>query len=243
MPDSSSSDERVGWELIWRSADIPPRYRSLAAPNATVVEWAETLPQGGFVLDIGCGVGRHCVYLGGRGLRMAGMDISPTGIKTTEAVCAEHQIDFEGRVADMTALPWETDTFDGALSISTLHHHLRADIVRALAEVLRVLKPGGLFLVDFPSTDTIDYQELRRQITDGEITEPETNTFVDIRPGLDDMNDAFLPHHFCDEADLRDLLRSFEIIRLWAALRDVPNGAGKAGKWVAWVRKPQPNRA
>ena len=30
-----NSDERVGWEQIWRSDDIPPRYRSLAAPNDT----------------------------------------------------------------------------------------------------------------------------------------------------------------------------------------------------------------
>jgi hypothetical protein len=34
------------------------------------------------------------------------------------------------------------------------------------------------------------------------------------------MDEGFLPHHYCDETDLRDLLRSFEVNRLWTSLRD-----------------------
>ena len=52
------------------------------------------------------------------------------------------------------------------------------------------------------------------------------------------MDDDFLPHHYCDEGDLRDLLRSFEVIRLWPALRKSQDGAGLRGKWVASVRRP-----
>jgi hypothetical protein len=64
--------------------------------------------------------------------------------------------------------------------------------------------------------------------------EVEPNTFVDERPDIDDMDDGFLPHHYCDETDLRDLLRSFEIIRLWIALRE----SGARGKWIASARRP-----
>src|SRR5258708_4530883 len=105
MPNSSNSDKPAGWELIWRSGNIPPRYRSLAEPNAAVVELADTLPPNGFVLDVGCGIGRHLVYLGKRGFRVAGVDISPSGIKISQDVCAEHQIPFEGHVSDMNTLP------------------------------------------------------------------------------------------------------------------------------------------
>jgi|GEM_PF-326772 len=241
MANPSNPDERAGWELIWRSGDIPPRYRSSAAPNASVVEWADTLPPGGFILDVGCGVGRHLIYLGERSFRVAGVDVSPSGIRLSQQVCAERQIAFEGHISDMDTLPWPDRTFDAALSISTIHHHLRAGIVQTLDEIRRVLKPGGLLLVDFPCTDTLDYQQLRTQVAARQIAEVEPNTFVDQRSDINDMDDGFLPHHFCDEADARDLLRSFEILKLWAALRESvsESGSGKVGKWVAWARRPQ----
>lgn len=238
MPNASKPDERAGWELIWRHGNDHPRYGSYAAPEPAVVEWATTLAAGGFVLDLGCGVGRHVIHLGGRGFRMAGIDISPTGIQLTREACADRRISFEGQVSDMTTLPWADETFDAALSMSTIHHHKREEIVRTLGQVRRVLKPGGLLLVDFPCTDGLDYRQLRERVAAGQIAEIEPNTFVDQRADLDEMDDDFLPHHYCDEDDVRDLLRSFEIIRLWPALRRSTDNAVARGKWVASVRRP-----
>jgi tellurite methyltransferase len=241
VPNTLKPNEREGWELIWRHGNGHPRYGSYAAPDAAVTDWATTLPAGSFVLDLGCGVGRHVVYLGGCGFRMAGIDISPSGLRLTREACADCRISFEGQVSDMTTLPWADSIFDAALSISTIHHHQREGIVRTLDQVRRVLKPGGLLLADFPCTDTLDYRLLRERVAAGEIVEIEPNTFVDQRPDLDEMDDDFLPHHYCDEDDLRDLLRPFDITRLWAALRQSPDGAGMRGKWVASVRRPLSN--
>src|SRR5258706_8140479 len=188
MANYSNPDERVGWELIWRGANIPPRYRTDAGPNTTVVEWADTVPPGGFILDVGCGVGRHLVYLGGRGFRVAGMDISPSGIRLSQEACAARQIAFEGYVSDMSTLRWPDMTFDAALCTSTIHHQLRAGIVQTLAEVRRVLKPGGVFLLDFPCTDSFDYRFLRSKVAAGQLSEVEPTTFVDQRPDLDDSD-------------------------------------------------------
>jgi tellurite methyltransferase len=231
-------NEQVGWELIWRRGDGHPRYGSSAATDANVVRWAEAIPAGSFILDLGCGVGRHVVYLGRRGFRMAGVDISPSGIRLTGVACAERQIAFDGHVCDMNILPWKDQTFDAVLSTSTIHHQPRAGIKQTLGEVRRALKPEGLLLVDFPCTDTIDYRFLRSQVAAGQIAEIEPNTFVDQRPDLDDTDDGFLPHHYCDEADLRDLLRCFEIIKLWTCLRAAKERAGVNGKWIASVRRP-----
>ena len=236
--------EHLGWEPIWGQGKIPKRFASFAAPNSTVVEWTNQLNPGGFALDVGCGVGRHCTFLAKRGFRVAGMDNSPTGIRLAQQACALRHIPFDGRVCDMTALPWEDGTFDAALSISTIHHGLRANVAKAIQEVARVLRPGGDFLVDFECTQTMKYAERRALAKIGQITEVEPNTFVDMRPDSNDL-DGYLPHHFSDESDVRDLLHPFEIVRLWAALHTSTSAASKdqvVGKWVAWVRKPIPNK-
>jgi tellurite methyltransferase len=230
MTNDVNPDDRAGWEHIWSTNSAPPRFHASAAPNPSVADWAETIPAGGHVLDVGCGAGRHVLYLGGQGFKVAGMDISPTGVEQCRALCAERQIEFDGRVSDMNKLPWPDGTFDAVLSTATIHHNLRAGILESLGEIRRVLKPGGLLLVDLLSTERDFYQYLREQVAAGEIKEVEPNTFVDERPHSED-SDGFLPHHYSDEADVRDLLRSFDLIKLYKE-----NDTRK--QWVAWARKP-----
>jgi len=66
VANAGKPDERAGWEMIWRRGDDHPRYGVSAAPNPAVVEWVESVS--------------HVVCLAERGFRMAGVDISPSGI-------------------------------------------------------------------------------------------------------------------------------------------------------------------
>jgi len=156
-----------------------------------------------------------------------------TGARRPALVAATALANLKALLPDtkLTALPWPDATFDAALSTSAIHHGLRANILRTIDEVWRLLKPGGLFLADFPSTDRAEYADLRAEVAAGHILEVEPNTFVDERPDSEDA-DGFLPHHFCDEAEVRDLLRRFTLERVWLGA-----GTGGRSKWVAWARK------
>lgn len=241
MTDTPNADSRAGWEDLWRTGNYPPRFASFADPEAKVAAWAQTLTPESFVLDVGCGTGRHLVYLGALGMRLAGVDISPSGVQMTQDACAARGFAVDARVTEMTTLPWADATFDAALSTATIHHARRADVQRALDEVWRILKPGGLFLVDFPHVDTSDYQLLRGLVAQGLVQEPEPNTFIDDRDDDPYDDDGWLPHHFCDAADLHDLLARFTLLKVTDEIteRDSPRfGRGRFGKWVVWAQRP-----
>lgn len=93
------------------------------------------------ILDVGCGAGFLTNYLSEHGYRVTGLDSSPESL----AVAKRH--DRTGRVeyveGDAMKLPFPDQSFDVVASLDFLEHiHTPA---AAIAEVSRVLRPGGLF--------------------------------------------------------------------------------------------------
>ena len=99
------------------------------------------------VLDIGCGIGQALYHLAvSRGASGVGIDISALGLRMGREFFATHLP--EARVAFVRALgeslPFEPDSFDLVHCGLALPY---MDNARAFAEVARVLRPGGLFLL------------------------------------------------------------------------------------------------
>jgi SAM-dependent methyltransferase len=118
-------------------------YRSVAADLARVA------PAGGKVLDVGCGPGHLANRLArDHGLEVTGLDLDPAMIERARAN-AEHVLPAERRptfvVGSVAALPFPDGSFD--LVVSTLSMHHWADATAGLAEIGRVLRPGGRALV------------------------------------------------------------------------------------------------
>lgn len=111
----------------------------------------------GRVLDIGCGAGRTTlmVALARPQAKVVALDNFSAGYISDHG--APHIMrnlvaaGVEGRVtiekADMLALPFETGAFDAAVSSYAIDHLPQPRIPTALAEVRRVLRPGGEFLL------------------------------------------------------------------------------------------------
>ncbi len=111
---------------------------------------AARLKAGEAVLDVGCGTGdltlRAARRVGAEG-RATGIDASPDMIEIAARKAVKKGRDVDFRVAPVEALPFADSEFDAALS-SFMIHHLPDDLKqRGLAEVRRVLKPGGRLVV------------------------------------------------------------------------------------------------
>lgn len=92
-------------------------------------------------LDLGCGAGAQSEYLGQYGFSVQGIDGSQAAIDR----CNNRRIKLGFAVADMTALPFARNEFDLVVDVASFQCLERPDAVKSLAEVHRVLKPGGRF--------------------------------------------------------------------------------------------------
>jgi SAM-dependent methyltransferase len=109
------------------------------------------------LLEIGCGPGANLWFLAREGFSVAGIDGSATAIQRAQERMAREGLSADLRVGDFSTLGWPDASFDGAIENVSLYCNPWASIVKALAEVHRVLKPGAPFLSSFFSERTWGY--------------------------------------------------------------------------------------
>ncbi|MBL8832892.1 MAG: methyltransferase domain-containing protein [Rhodospirillales bacterium] len=100
------------------------------------------------VLDIGCGIGGPARWIAkAAGCRVTGVDLVPEFAAAGRELCtATGQLDrVDIRVGDALALPFADATFDRAYSQNVAMNI--SDKVAMYREALRVLKPGGIFVL------------------------------------------------------------------------------------------------
>jgi ubiquinone/menaquinone biosynthesis C-methylase UbiE len=108
------------------------------------------LKPGESILDVGCGTGAVTLpakkRVGSNG-RAAGIDPAPEMIAVARQKASRANLEIDFRVGVIESLPFADDSFD-AVTSSLMMHHLPRDLqARGLAEIHRVLKPGGRVLI------------------------------------------------------------------------------------------------
>jgi ubiquinone/menaquinone biosynthesis C-methylase UbiE len=126
--------------------------REAAAVNALHIRLAVTLRllgrRAGAVIDCGMGPGRLLVELERRGWSVAGVDVSGEMVALARSRLPRSAERLQQ--APVESLPFASESFDAAVATGVFEYV--EDVPRALTEVARVLRPGGLFVISMPNT-------------------------------------------------------------------------------------------
>jgi ubiquinone/menaquinone biosynthesis C-methylase UbiE len=106
------------------------------------------------VLDLGCGAGRHCVFLAKEGFNVVGIDFSKSSLKIAgEWVRREKLENVDFVRGTITHLPFTANFFDAVISVSVLHHAVKRKIINVVREIHRVLRREGLLIANLASVE------------------------------------------------------------------------------------------
>ena len=98
------------------------------------------------VLDIGCGGGLVAEQMARLGYDVTGIDPSERSIAVARSHAHDAGLAINYRVGEGETLPFEASTFNAAYCLDVLEHV--SDVDKVIAEIQRVLKPGGVFVFD-----------------------------------------------------------------------------------------------
>jgi len=133
------------WEEIFRSRSwgrYPPESVVRFVARAFYAEPDRSALR---ILEIGCGPGSGTSwYVAREGFSLCGIDASPTAVELARARFAAEGLTGEFVCGDCAALPWNEATFDAVVDVGCLACATQAEAAVMVAEVRRVLKPGGL---------------------------------------------------------------------------------------------------
>lgn len=143
MTGVSEKDMLARWNVLHAVPRFSPRY-----PNELVIRWTfRNFPRdraGEFrLLDVGAGGGRHTALWAREGYVAVAADFSPIAMSQVMEWARQENLAMAVEVAEADALPFRDESFDGALSFGVLYYLPYARMRRAIAEMWRVLKPGG----------------------------------------------------------------------------------------------------
>ncbi len=183
------------------------------------------------LLDLGCGLGRHSVYLAKKGFSVTAADLSEYGVNHTREWAEREGLSLETVLCNMLELPFADRTFDGVLSYNVIYHTDTQGFLRTLSELWRVLRPGGELYITLISKNTWGY-----------VNAPE-GRFLDENTILRDEHDTErdVPHFYAGIDDIRRFFSEWEFPLPPVEMSEysVENPAYCSRHWNLLLRKPR----
>jgi len=191
------------WDEIFESeqfySDLNPR--GFVKENVSGIS-----PSSGPVLDLGCGIGRHLIYLAASGYRVYGIDYSKVALEKAEENLKRFNLNATLEEANMWEVPFDDIRFAAVLAMNVLNHAMITDIRRTVGNIYRRLLPKGVFLLTLLTNN--DYRRCGEQ--------KDTNTFI-----CDKGPERGILHTFFGKKDAERLLSRLNIEKVEMTSADV----------------------
>ena len=175
-------------------------------PHRDMQRIAEMLQERGArcILDLGCGTGRHLIFLSRYGFDVYGFDSSPTAIEIAAQWLDNEKLEATIMMHRMEeTFPYSDDFFDAVISIQVIHHNLMSDILNTVKEIERVLCKDGLLFVSVPVLTVGPMKEE----DDWDLEKVEEGTFIP-RKGPE----SGILHHYFTEDEVSQIFHSFTLL-------------------------------
>jgi ubiquinone/menaquinone biosynthesis C-methylase UbiE len=160
------------------------------------------------ILDLGCGSGRHAVYLAKHGFEVYGIDIALKGIKITKDWLKKEKSKANLKVGNVyKKLPYPNNFFDALISTQTLHHNKINNIRKLIKEIERVLRANGLIFI------TVSRKGSKKEIPKERMWKMKfiaPRTFVPLS-----HDEKGLIHYWFNKKLLRKEFKNFKIYDIW----------------------------
>lgn len=152
------------------------------------------------VCDAACGFGKFSSICSKNNFTISGFDISSEAVNLTKAMLKEFNLKFnEFKVCSLTEIDYDYESFDGAIAHAVMDHLKKADAVKALDELLRIVKKNGLIYFSFDGIEDDDLNLSHMVLEDGSFEY------------TDESRKGMIFRHFTND-DIIELLNGLDIL-------------------------------
>jgi ubiquinone/menaquinone biosynthesis C-methylase UbiE len=136
--------------------------KDLKRHKLMATQMADKIPANGSVLEIAPGPGYFCIELAKLGnYRLTGLDISRSFVEIARRNAAEAGLKIDFREGNASAMPFQDQTFDFTFCQAAFKNF--SEPVKAISEMYRVLRPGGLSVISDLRRDA-SAEDIQREI-------------------------------------------------------------------------------
>jgi SAM-dependent methyltransferase len=174
------------------SEGIDPRFIQLVENNNFTHKKA---------LDIGCGTGKYLAFLENNDFNVTGIDSSPTAVEMTKKLVSPKAVI---KTADMYSFKYPKNKFNLVLSISTLHHGSKSQVIKAIKAIHASLVADGKIFITLPNFDASNKWDTFKDDTE-------------LEPGTYAPNsgpEQGLPHSFFTKDEVESIFVNFNNLSL-----------------------------